>query len=397
MGLDWSMYTRPRETALPTREIRPRTAPRQEDGPSDRNGLIILVQFQDLPFRYSRDDFDTLINGDSPTSALGYFNDQWTGRFHFHFDITEPVTLDHPYSYYGENGDNGTDSRPAEMIRDACLAADADTDFSRYDNDGDGEVDNVFVFYAGADEAQLAGDDHIWSHQWYLSSAGIRLTLDGVKIDNYACSSELLINADRSGYDDLASIGTFCHEYTHTFGIPDLYDTNGDVEGYAEGLWSSLDLMDAGNYNNRGFTPPAYSAVERWFFSLSEGTPLSPGEHVLSPDGSFLYLETDREGEIFLLECRQESGWDAYIGGSGLLIYHIDHSADAHDIRTQLQRGRHAPACVGADIGIVPDCPAFGGNRDGLIFGICHFHACRTADQCQRQICLADHDDADII
>jgi hypothetical protein len=87
--------------------------------------------------------------------------------------------------------------------------------------------------------------------------------------------------------------------------------------------------MDAGNHNDEGKTPPNYSAVERWFFEMSEGKPLTEGTHTLRPvheNGDYYFMETDDDSEIFLFECRKAEGWDAHIGGSGLLVYHLDWS-----------------------------------------------------------------------
>ena len=299
-----------------------------------RHGLIILAQFKDLSFTYTRDDFERIINGTGPKTALSYFKDQWKDGYTFRFDITDVVTLPQNYAYYGENDDDGQDKNAAQLIIDACDAVDADIDFSAYDNDGDGKVDNVFVFYAGPNESEGAGANYIWPHMWYVQSgAGHTERRDGVLIDNYACTSEMRADESDSAtetYTTLATIGTFCHEYTHTFGISDLYDTDEDGSGgYSETMWNCIDLMDAGNHNDLGRTPPNYSAVERWFFEMNEGTPLTEGTQTLRPiqeNGDFFYLEMDDKDEVYLLECRQNTGWDAFIGGNGLLIYHLDWS-----------------------------------------------------------------------
>ena len=282
-----------------------------------RHGLIILAQFQDLEFIHSRTDFENLINGTGPETALSYFKDQWKDSYTFRFDITEPVTLPHDHAYYGANNEDGEDEKAAEMIIDACAALGPEIDFSAYDNDGDGEVDNVFVFYAGPNESEGAGDNFVWPHMWYAQSgAGITYRRDGVLVDNYACTSELRLDSNRS--------------YTHTFGIPDLYDTDSeDSGGYSEAMWNCIDLMDAGNHNDEGKTPPNYSVVERWFFEMSEGKPLTEGTHTLRPvheNGDYYFMETDDDSEIFLFECRKAEGWDTHIGGSGLLVYHLDWS-----------------------------------------------------------------------
>ena len=321
----------------------------ENDSPLLRHGLIILAQFQDLSFleTNTRATFEELINGASPTSALSYFHDQWQGMYDFRFDITEIVTLPENYSYYGENDTDGADKRAAEMIIDACRAVDDAVDFSRYDNDGDGVVDNVFVFFAGPNESENAGDDFIWPHQWYIGGgAGITCTLDGVRIDNYACTSELMLDDNLRTYTTLASIGTFCHEYTHTFGIPDLYDTDNEGSGgFAETLWMSMGLMDAGNQNNRGYTPPNYCAIERWYFGMSEPLILTEGKHTLRPiqeEGAYYRIPTDDPDELFLLECRTQEGWDAYIGGSGLVVYHIDISRRDSGFSTTQNRNLNA-------------------------------------------------------
>ena len=296
-----------------------------------RHGLIILAQFQDLTFTYTRDDFERIINGTGPTTALSYFKDQWKDGYTFKFDITDIVTLPQNFAWYGSNNDDGEDDKAAQMIVDACTAVGPEIDFSAYDNNGDGAVDNVFVFFAGPNESEGAGDNHVWPHRWYVQSgAGITYRRDGVLVDNYACTSELRLDENLTTFTTLATIGTFCHEYTHSFGISDLYDTDSeDSGGYSEAMWNCIDLMDAGNHNDEGKTPPNYSAVERWFFGMSEGTPLEEGVHTLRPvqeNGDYYYLETDNRDEVYLFECRQARGWDAHIGGNGLLVYHIDYS-----------------------------------------------------------------------
>ena len=319
---------------LPLREReRARTLRTRADGAETplRHGLVILAQFKDLPFTYSREDFVNLINGPEPTSALSYFNDQWKDGYVFKFDITDVVTLPQDFAYYGTNNDDGEDDLAAQMIKDACEAVGPEINFADYDNDGDGEVDNVFVFYAGPNESEGAGPKYVWPHMWYLQSgAGITFRRDGVLVDNYACTSELKVDDNGSTYTTFATIGTFCHEYTHTFGIPDLYDTDSEGSGgYAEAMWNCIDLMDAGNHNDRGRTPPNYSSVERWYFGMGEGQALTEGRHTLRPveeDNGYFYLTTDDESEIWLLECRRATGWDAHIGGNGLLVYHIDFS-----------------------------------------------------------------------
>lgn len=334
-----------RKTANTLRSRRLRSV-RQRIGegetPAEQPILILLAQFSDLKFHYDRERFESLLSLEEK-SARRYFEDQFAAAgLTFSIDIAPIVTLPNGYAYYGKNNSSGTDKNPHLMVRDACQLADPYVDFSRYDSDGDGTVDNVFLFYAGGDEADGAGDDHIWSHQWYLrDGAGLSLTLDGVLINSYACTSELMYTSRGT---TLTTIGTFCHEYSHSFGLPDYYDTDYEASGgISEGLWISLALMDGGNRNDGGRTPPWYNALDRYLLGLTEPRPLETGVQRLSPidrSGDCLILQTDREGEYFLFECRAQEGWDSDIGGSGLLIYHIDRSTNTAGEKTAADRWR---------------------------------------------------------
>lgn len=315
--------------------------------PKPKHGVIILAAFKDVPFKYSREYFVNMLtqNGYSYNGATGsamdYFNDQFDGLVDFSFDVSEIVTLPNKRQYYGGNDSNGNDRNPEQMIIDACqLAAESGTDFSKYDDDNDGYVDNVFVFFSGEDEADTDKDDCIWSHAYYIESgAGKSLTLNGKRIDSYACTAELTpeIVEYGGGYAVtgrmvLAGIGTFCHEYSHTFGLPDLYDTDyGLSGGEAEALWRVTGLMDGGNMNNCGNTPPNYNAIDRECLGLGEPVPLTDGFHEIEPidtDGTYYRIDTGTPGEYFLLECRGNKSWDKHIGGKGLLVYHIDKSGN---------------------------------------------------------------------
>ena len=317
--------------------IRKRTMTRNaSEGTSVKYGIVILAQFKDVKehFSFDKKDFDNMLmqEGYSSHGATGcakeYFDAQFDGKYEFCFDVTEIVTLDKDMAFYGRNDSDGQDINPHLMVMEACEKLDSEVDFSRYDQDGDGEVDNVFVFFAGKDEAEGASEDCIWSHAWYIKDgAGKNLILDGVRINRYACASELQIL--RSNRTTLTGIGTFCHEYSHTFGLPDLYDTDYPIGGLAAGTWGSITLMDGGNYNNNGNTPPNYSAVERDFLGITEPQVIeASGSYSLGPvsEGLYYRIDSGNDGEYFLLECRTASGWDSDIGGSGLLVYHIDRS-----------------------------------------------------------------------
>lgn len=309
-------------------------ATKSSSGTTQNRGLALLVEFSDTRFTYRKSDFENLLNkkGYNGTgSAKDYYEDQFGEGYEFIFDVSDIITLQHSAKHYGENNEDGHDIKPWDMIAEACKAADSKIDFSLYDQDGDGEVDNVYVFYAGKSESENDDQpDLIWPHQYniYRGEGRIDLTLDGKRIDRYACSAEI------TGERSLTGIGSFCHEYGHTFGLIDLYDTNYDEDGetmWSAGVWRVTSLMDGGNYNNNSATPPNFNCIEREMLGLSSPVMLEEGSsYTLNPihlNGTYARLDTDTEGEYYLFECRSNEGWDKHIGGKGMLVYHIDRNA----------------------------------------------------------------------
>ena len=299
-----------------------------------KKGLLILVQFPDKKFESSHDLalYKQIVNGqDYSDASLGfrgsvrdYFHDQSDGQFDFDIDVVGPVTVSKNYAYYGGNNLYGDDNHPEEMVAEACKLADATVNFKDYDWDGDGEVDQIFVLYAGHGEASWDDEDTIWPHAWTLEDAAdITLTLDGVRINSYACSCELGSDGKIDG------IGTICHEFSHCFGLMDMYDTSYSGN-FGMCSWS---LMDSGGYNSNGFVPAGYTSFEKMSVGWKQPIEMTGDMEVqnLKPysDGGeayILYNEANRN-EFFLLENRQYVGWDAGLEDYGLLAIHVDYDA----------------------------------------------------------------------
>lgn len=302
-----------------------------------RHGLIILVNFADSKFNTSKfGPTQTLYSRIANEANYGennfkgsisdYFKAQSGGQFLLDFDVAGPVTLPHRYSYYGQNDDDGYDKRPKEMVKEACQAVDGSVDFSKYDWDGDGEVEEVFVVYAGNGEHDTANQPNlIWPHMDNLANYDEQLTLDGVTINTYACASEL--NSDKT----LSGIGTFCHEFSHCMGFPDMYDTASDGNNFGMGSW---DLMDYGSYNGDGYVPAGYSGYEKmvcgWTTPIELDKPMTVnGMKRLADMGqTYIIYNKGNRNEYYILENRQQSGFDKYLPGSGLLIERVDYDKD---------------------------------------------------------------------
>lgn len=296
-----------------------------------KRGIALLVEFSDIKFTFKKEHFHNLLNQkdyNGTGSAKDYYESQFGENWEFNFDVSDIITLSWPSEHYGKNGADGTDIRPWDMVTEACKAADGNIDFAQYDQDGDGIVDNVYVFYAGLSESEHSSQpDLIWPHQYYIySGEKINLFCDGKRIDRYACSAE--ITGDRS----FTGIGTFCHEFGHTLGLVDMYDTDSDKDGgWAAALWKHTSLMDGGNYNNNSATPPNLNCIDRELLGLSSPIIIEEGQtYTMEPihkSGTYYKLESGIEDEYYLLECRYDEGWDEFIGGKGMLVYHIDKKA----------------------------------------------------------------------
>ncbi len=302
-----------------------------------RHGLIILVNFADSKFNTSKfGPTQTLYyrianeanygENNFKGSISDYFKAQSGGQFLLDFDVAGPVTLPYGYSYYGQNDDDGYDKRPTKMVREACQAVDGSVDFSKYDWDGDGEVEEVFVVYAGNGEHDTTNQPNlIWPHMDNLANYHEELTLDGVTINTYACASEL--NGDKT----LSGIGTFCHEFSHCMGFPDMYDTASDGNNFGMGSW---DLMDYGSYNGDGYVPAGYSGYEKmvcgWTTPIELDKPMTVNgmERLADMGQTYIIYNKGNRNEYYILENRQQSGFDKYLPGNGLLIERVDYDKD---------------------------------------------------------------------
>lgn len=326
-----------------------------------RKGLLILVEFADNTFTSTtspREDYQKLMSEENYKgsknygSVRDYFKAQSYGQFDFVLDVVGPVKLSQNMSYYGANDSNGDDLRAGTMIWEACKAVDEEVDFSQYDWDGDGEVEQVFVLYAGYGEAQSYKDNTVWPHAWFLSEAKEyeetigSCVFDGLIVDSYACGCELA-NSRGTTQD---GIGTICHEFSHCFGLPDLYCTDDSNQGIAMDMWS---ILDYGNYADGGYTPVSYTAYERWACGWLEPTELSSPQFVsrmtnIDQDGeAYIIYNDNAPNEYYLLQNIQKEGWNSAAEGHGMLILHVDYDQTAWELNT-VNNGhlRLAPICA---------------------------------------------------
>ncbi len=303
--------------------------------------LVLLVEFQDQEFSVAapRKAFADMLGqkGYDLYGATGsvwdYFNDNSRRKYNPVFDVYGPVKLSKNMAAYGKNNpDTDTDQFPGPELAlvEACTKLDDDIDFTLYDGNLDGEVDMILFYFAGYDEAEGGPADAIWSHQWHVQASSDQkarnTTVDGVRLGSYFCTSELQGNSGAV----MGGIGSTVHEFSHYLGLPDLYDTDDQENGYASGMYF-FSAMSHGLYNNDGRTPPFLNTEELqllgWLEEEDAVQDLPDGEVSLPAvwKQKAYRIPTSVEGEYFLLEYRDGSSWDAPLP-KGLSICHIDKS-----------------------------------------------------------------------
>ena len=321
----------------------------------EKKGIVILVEFPNKSMKSvnTRDKFDRMFNevGYHENNHIGsvhdYFYDQSYGQFDLTFDVYGPVRASKDDTYYGENNAKGEDRRVGELTSEVCKKAHAtyDINWADYDWDGDKEVDQVYIIYAGIGEHAGGEKSTIWPHESSLTlvkpfgDGEGPIKLGGCTIDTYAMSCELRSSTSST----MNGIGTACHEFSHCLGLPDFYDIK-----YQGGVgMQNWDLMAAGSNNGISYCgecPAGFTAYERWFTGWLELTELDEPATITDmpclhdePVAYVIYNEGHRD-EYFILENRQPKGWYQYTkyysGIHGLFVTHVDYNRDAWVLNT---------------------------------------------------------------
>jgi len=303
---------------------------------------VILVNFKDLSFSLAnaKEQFDDLFNGSggSNPNATGsvhnYYIASSDSALDLEYEVFGPYTLSREMAYYGQNRTSGSytdhNVHARELVLEAAyIAEEAGVDFSQFDNNNDGYIDNVSIVVAGYNEAEGGAANTIWPHYSSLNGSN---RYSGKYIGGYLMISEYR----SSGGKVQAGIGTYCHEFGHALGLPDLYDTE-QSDRYTVGEW---DIMCSGSYNNNGSTPPSFTAFERFMLGwLVPEQITTAGMRILEPieSSNKAYLialkthnlspDSPNPTEFFMIENRQKVGWDAgkeALVAPGMLISHIN-------------------------------------------------------------------------
>lgn len=360
---------------------------------------VVLLEYPDAPFTVPNtvETFTRMLNeeGFSDYNAKGSARDYYMAssnhKFRPIFDVYGPIRLEHGYQWYSGIEDDGSqadligagkNARFGVAIKEACEELKRQgVDFSKYDYDGDGEIDNVFFFYSGYGQADSGKPGTIWPHQGefrrYTYAPPYGLSLDPISFGNvslgpYACSNELNYQVP-DGWEQpyLDGIGAFCHEFGHVLGLPDFYDTDEGRYTKTPGYWS---VMDRGSYNNNSTQPPLFSTYEQWVCRWMEFTDPEEGEHYTLPqlvdeNRQSIRLRVRKNSpnvqytsEFFILENRGRTDWDETVPEEGMVVWRVNFIASKWNTNTVNTGGTPCVEVLGADETVVPTCWAYPGE-----------------------------------
>ena len=308
--------------------------------------IVILVDFPDCPFTLPdpKASFEQYLNSMSKPQDLGnredanlcsvakYFQTVSRGAFVPQFDLYGPVTMPKELSFYGGTTKGGGGEKMDSLLKHACIGADAEIDFSQYDSNNDGNVDLVYIIYAGYSESFTQNPAKcIWPKSGTVTAG----KFDGKTIKRYGVNNELNGFAGAYGsapFQRINGIGLFCHEFSHCMGLPDLYPVPTSLKENNQSMetWS---VMDYGEYLDNGHYPASYTAWEREAFGWTTIETLTESKDLelkpLDAGGTAYRIYNDNDDtqkEYFIIENIQQGSLNAKQKGHGLIVYHVNYS-----------------------------------------------------------------------
>ena len=307
--------------------------------------LVILAEFQDTTFTIqdTKNVFTNYLMNENHFSdkrynqdqnykgVRGYFKDCSYGKFTPVFDVVGPIKLPKAHAVYGAGND-----RMDLLLADACAAVDGMVNFADYDANNDGIVDLVYVIYAGH-SANTSGnkDTNIWPKSGTIT---ISNKFDGKSIRRYGVSNELNGSEKTSKNNKkINGIGLFCHEFSHTLGLPDIYAYNTDAENQDNQGMEYWDIMDGGTGIRGGRVPASYLAWERevmgWMNidELKNDITINNLKSIDNGGKAYKIVNPKNSNEYIVLQSIQKGAWNQGWGdntyGKGLFAYRISYKS----------------------------------------------------------------------
>jgi M6 family metalloprotease-like protein len=275
-------------------------------------GLTILVDFSDQAAAYSKADVDGWLNQEGFTgfglkgSVRDYYFGQSLGKVDYQNEVHGFYRAKNPKSYY----EGGSGYERADELWDEVIAAlDAEVDYSKFDNDGDGKTEAISLLYAGGEGTFGKG---LWPH-----AGGSNDQRDGVRLARYMMTA---MNSKPANY-------VFAHESGHMlFGWPDLY-----------GVGDYCIMANRGSDTNPVGINDVYRADQGWI-AIVDVDSTTNARLSSTPDGVvYRFLNPARPTEYFLWSNLQNQEEWVSIKGSGLLVWHFDKAINGNNPPEPLQ------------------------------------------------------------
>ena len=303
---------------------------------------VVLVNFKDAKFKINKpkEAFEQLFNSDTQAdlgnrndrnygSVAKYFRDMSNGAFTPKFKVYDPVTVDQPETYYGgKREDDNSDENPWQLVKDALKLVEGqvtEDDIKSFCRDGE-TIDCVYIVYAGLGQNDGGDGTTVWANCSTTDGA----TLGGKEVRWYTMSGELSPWKIKDGtIPAVNGLGVICHEFSHSLGLPDMYptETSAYLDNQEMEYW---DLMDGGEYTYNGFCPTAYTAFEKeqmgWqvdIKTLDSDVSVNMTTSTEQRGTAYKIVNPQNDKEYLMLEYIQQKGWNQYLFGNGLLVYHV--------------------------------------------------------------------------
>lgn len=304
--------------------------------------LVIPVSFPDSKFfvddsgEYFNDTdaISIAFNGDADypqNSVSSFYYTSSYGLLDMSFDIAPEYVCEHDSSYYSNIYDGGSDDSADEAILiEAIKALDGQIDFSKYDCDGDGFVDGVYLIYSHETDYE---NDTLWWSWMTMSSA--ELDADGKYIGGYVWAGidtlydyyNIEDEEDERNYE--FNIMTLIHETGHMLGLDDFYDT--DPEVGPSGGCGFVDIMESMFTDHCAFSKIKLGWIREVINGNNAGT-YEIGD--LATGGQCIVIKKDGvegyNGEFIVIEMYAPVGLNGFVPDTyGLTtpcvrMYHVD-------------------------------------------------------------------------
>lgn len=270
---------------------------------------MILVDFPDKLHTKSREEIHSAIFD----TMAKYFQEVSYGKITVVGNTTQWLRLSNSITFYGQDLGDEIDHNRDQLIWDASRAAAPYVNFANFKH--------VMVVHAGYGQESSGVTSDIWSSHRF----GLRVEVGGFYINEASITPE----AQANGFNPF---GVYAHEFAHGFGLPDLYNTD-DKKDFV-GRW---DLMGRGNANGKptGSSPAHPSAwtkiklgwvtqTKKVYEGVFSAVLLAPLEVKVVPPAYHAVILPTSEDAYYLIEAREQIGYDKALPSSGVLISFIN-------------------------------------------------------------------------